>query len=189
MWQRLPVNSGFAKALLAVLASNMGALLGCAPRSEATQPAPDDAAITLPAPSPTDASELRAPPTDAGATSSANDAGEAADAGDAGSGRDAGRDAALLDAGAVGTDSGACGVCDRVWVCNGFSNSWASEVDGGRCVNQRNGVALRCDGVLDGALDGGVLRNVGTWSGDARELELRFRSLGDGLAIKYCYPP
>jgi hypothetical protein len=96
--------------------------------------------------------------------------------------RDAGadRDAAQ----AVYSDAGACGICDRVWVCNGFANDWKTEADG-RCVNQYNRTALRCNGVMDGDR----FQNLGTWLGDARELELRFGTGGGGFQSYFCYPP
>jgi hypothetical protein len=96
--------------------------------------------------------------------------------------RDAGadRDAAPV----VYSDAGACGICDRVWVCNGFANDWKTEADG-RCVNQRNRTALRCNGVMDGD----KFQNVGVWLGDARELELRFSTGGGGFQSYFCNPP
>jgi hypothetical protein len=76
--------------------------------------------------------------------------------------------------------TGACGVCDRIWVCNGVAQEWKSEADG-RCVNQVNQTALRCNGILDGrSLD------LGTWRGDPRELELIFRNAPNSY---FCYPP
>lgn len=77
----------------------------------------------------------------------------------------------------------ACGMCDREWVCNDLEQLWLSESDG-RCVNQKNRTALRCDGVLDGS----STPNVGTWSGNDDELQLRFDSLGTTKVI-YCLPP
>ncbi|AKU94320.1 hypothetical protein AKJ09_00984 [Labilithrix luteola] len=77
----------------------------------------------------------------------------------------------------------ACGMCDREWVCNNYKQLWLSESDG-RCVNQTNHTALRCDGTLDGT----GAKNVGTWIGNDEELQLRFDSFGSTHII-YCVPP
>lgn len=104
-------------------------------------------------------------------------------------GGDAGRDAAQRpdasrDAG-LNPDGnpGACGVCDRIWVCNNFAQYWASEADG-RCVNQKNRTGLRCNGILDGT----SANNVGTWTGDANGLTLNFNNLGGGTYVITCVP-
>jgi hypothetical protein len=88
---------------------------------------------------------------------------------------DAATDAGPLDV------RGACGVCDRIWVCN-TPQLWTSEADG-RCVNQVNRTALRCNGILDGRSP-----NLGTWRGDPRELELIFERFGKPSTL-FCYPP
>jgi hypothetical protein len=95
--------------------------------------------------------------------------------------RDAGMDA--RDAAITYSDAGACGLCDRIWVCNNLAQMWTTEADG-RCVNQVNRTALQCNGTLDGA----SYRDVGTWTGDAMELALHFRDLGGGVRTYYCYP-
>jgi hypothetical protein len=95
---------------------------------------------------------------------------------------DAAMDARVRDASAL-RDAGACGLCDRIWVCNNLAQLWSTEPDG-RCVNQVNGTALRCDGTLDGT----SARDVGTWSGDASEIALKFRDLNGGTRTYYCYP-
>jgi hypothetical protein len=83
----------------------------------------------------------------------------------------------------MGTDAGACGICDRTWVCNGFAQLWATEADG-RCVNQVNRTGLRCDGILDGTTE----KDVGTWAGDAQALTLTFRLFGTGTRVITCFP-
>jgi hypothetical protein len=95
---------------------------------------------------------------------------------------DAAGDARVKDAAAL-SDAGACGICDRVWVCNNLAQQWTTESDG-RCVNQVNRTALRCDGTLDV----GMTKDVGTWTGDAREIALQFRDLNGGTRVYYCYP-
>lgn len=92
---------------------------------------------------------------------------------------DASRDAGLNPDG----NPGACGVCDRTWVCNNFPQYWASEADG-RCVNQKNRTGLRCNGILDGT----TANNVGTWTGDANGLTLNFDNLGGGTYVITCVP-
>lgn len=94
----------------------------------------------------------------------------------------ASRDAGKRDAAGY-SDAGACGLCDRVWVCNGLAQMWKTESDG-RCVNQINRTALRCDGTLDGAM----YSDLGTWTGDAQEVALHFRDLNGGTRTYYCYP-
>lgn len=81
--------------------------------------------------------------------------------------------------GAVG---GACGVCDRNWTCNGFTDYWQSDL--GRCVNQRTTTALRCDGKFDQ----GTSYGVGTWSGDATQITLVYPMLGGGTKSYDCFP-
>ena len=81
-----------------------------------------------------------------------------------------------------GTAGGACGVCDRNWTCNGFTDFWATQ--GGRCVNQRTTTALRCDGKFD---QGGSV-GVGTWTGDATKITLVYPMLGGGTKKHECLP-
>lgn len=92
-------------------------------------------------------------------------------------------DASYITGPTVDGGANACGMCDREWVCNDMKQLWLSESDG-RCVNQKNRTALRCDGILDGSGS----PNVGTWTGNDDELQLRFNSLGTTKVI-YCLPP
>lgn len=78
----------------------------------------------------------------------------------------------------------ACGVCDRVWICNGFSQTWRS--DGGNCVNAVNQTSLHCDGTVWGASGVG---QVGEWKGDDQLLKLSFTGLNGESFIYACIPP
>jgi hypothetical protein len=95
-------------------------------------------------------------------------------------------EAGVSDAGgrdaAVDASYGACGICDREWVCNNLKQLWKTESDG-RCVNQANRTGLRCNGILDGP----SARDVGLWTGDSTELQLKFRDLNGAFRIYYCY--
>ncbi|MEZ4259856.1 MAG: hypothetical protein R3B36_12360 [Polyangiaceae bacterium] len=81
-----------------------------------------------------------------------------------------------------GAAGGACGVCDRVWACNGFGDPWATQ--GARCVNQRTTTALRCDGYFD---QGNSVK-VGTWTSAPNRLTLRYPMLGGGTKVVECTP-
>lgn len=88
---------------------------------------------------------------------------------------------AKIDSAAEAGPLNACGVCDRVWVCNGFAAQWSSV--GGRCVNDANGTGLRCNHILDGM----SANNVGSWTGDDQHLTLVFNSFGGTHTIA-CVP-
>ncbi len=136
---------------------------------------------------------------DSGSSASSGDSGGSAhpkDAGHLGDGASPGADAAtsvgdgaaMHDAAVSTFDSSlpptnACGLCDRHWVCNGFDDLWSSV--GGKCVDQGNGTALRCDGTLDGA----SALNVGTWAGNASSFSMYFNNLGGGTVTIDCLPP
>ncbi|MEO6572477.1 MAG: hypothetical protein ABIP89_01470 [Polyangiaceae bacterium] len=127
---------------------------------------------------------------DSGGSSHAKDAGHTGDGGSLGTdaGASAGDGGALHDASVSTFDSSlpptnACGLCDRHWVCNGFDDLWSSV--GGKCVDQGNGTALRCDGTLDGA----SALNVGTWEGNASSFAMYFDNIGGGTVTIDCVPP
>jgi hypothetical protein len=109
---------------------------------------------------------------------------------------DSGVDAAKHpDAGAAsdagGAEAGfanACGICDRVWVCNGFADNWVS-VGPTACADIRQGTAvatLYCS-QADTINYADPNDNDGTWSFMGDELVLDYNSLEGTVEID-CYP-
>lgn len=77
----------------------------------------------------------------------------------------------------------ACGICDRVWICNGFSQTWKS--DGENCTNSVNQTSLHCDGSIHAPNVGAV----GQWKGDDQLLKLSYTGLNGESFIYACIPP
>ena len=83
----------------------------------------------------------------------------------------------------------ACGVCDRTWVCNGFSDKWVS-TGPQSCGDDRNGnivISIFCEhgdtiGVPDPA------NNSGTWMTTPTGMTLDFSMLGGGTMEIDCVP-
>lgn len=111
----------------------------------------------------------------------ANDGGRMTTGRDSGSSSSSRRDAGQTVEAGPPQNTGACGICDRDWTCNGFAQYWATESDG-RCVNQVNRTGLRCDGTLDGS----TVRNVGTWQKTSGGFVMNFASLGGGTHVIRC---
>src|SRR5262249_713339 len=75
-------------------------------------------------------------------------------------------------AAADGAAANACGICDRYWQCNAALDYWSSRSDG-RCVDDRTGTGLRCNGQLDSP----GFPNNGYWERAIWGLKLMFDSL------------
>lgn len=77
----------------------------------------------------------------------------------------------------------ACGICDRVWMCDASTSAWLSQSDG-TCMNEQNHTVLRCDGTIDRLSS----TNIGSWTGNDDQMQLSFNALGS-IEVVYCLPP
>jgi hypothetical protein len=83
----------------------------------------------------------------------------------------------------------ACGICDRSWTCNGFTDRWVS-TGPQSCGDDRNGnivTTLFCEnGDTIGFPD--PTNNYGTWSTTPTGMTLLFNNLGGGTVEIDCVP-
>jgi hypothetical protein len=104
-------------------------------------------------------------------------------------------DANYPDVFSDGPKINACGVCDRVWVCNGFSDVWVStSTDSCAYIRDDETLAtLYCEDGFDtlnypAFSEAGVDQTAGTWSGSSAGLTLTYFALGTPMVIS-CVPP
>lgn len=173
-----PTVGRLVRALACMLGLGLSALVAaaCGAEGVSDELAGSAADGTEPVPFPADPGAAGATRADASSTSS-SDAGGASSVDAASSGS---VDAAVPKPDAAAPPGGACGVCDRDWTCNGFTDAWVTQ--GARCLNTRTTTALRCDGKFDQ----GSSYGVGTWSATPTVLTLRYPMLGGGTKVYDC---
>ena len=81
----------------------------------------------------------------------------------------------------------ACGICDRVWVCNGFADPWVS-AGPDECADSGNSTTLYCvNGDTINYPSADPSENDGTWAVTSTGLALYFNSLQGTVEID-CVP-
>jgi hypothetical protein len=111
------------------------------------------------------------------------------------SGPPPGMDSGAPDSPADAPKLDACGVCDRVWVCNGFADTWVS-TSSDACAYIRSGVTaatLYCENGNDtinypAATDADDSQTAGVWQQTSSGLTLTYFAFGTPMVIT-CVPP
>ena len=95
-------------------------------------------------------------------------------------------DASFPDSASDGPKLNACGICDRVWNCNGFSQGWVS-TGPEACTNTHNDTILYCEnGNTINFAD--ATNNDGSWMVTSTGLTIDFNNLGGGTVEFDCIP-